>query len=341
MSLIASAIHAAENLPAPDPLRRAAIWNLVAGERRRQRQRPLSEADFAAQMRQLAIAEHTEAANQQHYELPTEFFRLVLGRHLKYSSCLYEDGARTLDDAERQALIETCAHADLQDGQDILELGCGWGSLSLWMAAGYPGSRIVSVSNSRTQRAFIEAEAAARGLTNLTVITADANAFEPGRTFDRVVSVEMFEHMANWPALLGRVRTWLKPNGRLFLHVFSHATAPYRFNHENPQDWIGRYFFTGGFMPSHNLIRQFGDLFELEADWRWNGKHYERTALDWLANMDANDGAIRTIMKQVYGQDAGLWRRRWRLFFLATAGLFGHHGGEEWGVSHYRLKPAR
>ncbi|NBU28637.1 MAG: class I SAM-dependent methyltransferase, partial [Caulobacteraceae bacterium] len=257
----------------------------------------------------------------------------------KYSSCLYDGDIRTLAAAEDRALTVTCENADLRDGQDVLELGCGWGSLSLWMAARYPASRITSVSNSHGQRQSIEAQAAALGLTNLTVITADANSFQPERVFDRVVSVEMFEHMANWAALLGRVRTWLRPDGRLFLHVFSHRTQPYRFSHEDQEDWIGKYFFTGGFMPSHDLIRDFADIFEVEQDWKWNGNHYRRTALDWLANMDREDLAVRRIMKATYGDDAGVWRRRWRLFFLATAGLFGHRDGQEWGVSHYRLKP--
>lgn len=340
MSLLSAAIHAAEGLPAPDALRRAAISWLVEGQRRELLSLPEgAAADFARDMRARPIAEHVEAANDQHYELPPAFFRLVLGPRLKYSSCLYRTGS-TLAEAEEIGLAETCTHADIADGQRILELGCGWGSLSLWMAERYPHATITAVSNSHGQRRHIEAQARERGLTNLTVITCDANLFEPAGKFDRIVSVEMFEHMANWDQLLGRARTWLEPDGRLFLHVFSSRTAPYRFTHEDPSDWIGKYFFTGGFMPSHDLIRDFGDIFTVEADWRWNGRHYEKTALDWLANIDRHDLEIRRIMRDVYGEDADLWRRRWRLFFLATAGLFGHRGGEEWGVSHYRLKPA-
>ena len=340
MSLIASAIHAAEGLPAPDSLRRVAISWLVEGQRRELLALPKdAPAAFARDMRQRPIAEHVDAANDQHYELPPEFFRLVLGPRLKYSSCLYDPGD-TIGQAEERALAQTCEHAGLADGQTILELGCGWGSLSLWMAKAYPNARITAVSNSHGQRRHIEAQARVRGVTNLKVVTQDANLFEPAGCFDRIVSVEMFEHMANWDQLLGRARTWLNPDGRLFLHVFSSKTAPYRFTHEDPSDWIGKYFFTGGFMPSHDLIRDFSDLFTVEADWRWNGKHYEKTALDWLANMDRHDLAVRRIMQDVYGKDADLWRRRWRLFFLATAGLFGHRGGEEWGVSHYRLAPA-
>jgi cyclopropane-fatty-acyl-phospholipid synthase len=342
MDLLKTAINAAESLPAPDVLRRAAISWLVEKQRLDLLGLPDNLAsEFAADMRTRPIAEHTGAANDQHYEVPAEFFKLVLGPRLKYSSCLYDQGARSLSQAEDRALTMTCEHARLEDGQDILELGCGWGSLSLWMAARYPNARITSVSNSQSQRAHIEAQAAARGYDNLKVITADANAFEPEGTFDRVVSVEMFEHMANWGRLLERVREWLKPEGRLFIHIFSHRSQPYRFSHEDQEDWIGKYFFTGGFMPSHDLIRDFSDLFEVVEDWKWNGGHYERTALDWLANMDREDLAVRRIMKATYGDQAGVWRRRWRLFFLATAGLFGHRDGQEWGVSHYLLRPVR
>ncbi|NBB14946.1 methyltransferase domain-containing protein [Caulobacter sp. SLTY] len=342
MDLLKTAINAAESLPAPDALRRAAITWLVEKQRLDLLGLPDTlPSQFAADMRTRPIAEHTGAANDQHYEVPAEFFKIVLGPRLKYSSCLYDEGARTLAQAEDRALTVTCEHARLEDGQDILELGCGWGSLSLWMAARYPNARITSVSNSQSQRAHIEAQAAARGYNNLTVITADANAFQPEGQFDRVVSVEMFEHMANWGRLLERVRDWLKPEGRLFIHIFSHRTQPYRFSHEDQDDWIGKYFFTGGFMPSHDLIRDFSDLFEVVEDWKWNGGHYERTALDWLANMDREDLAVRRIMKATYGDQAGVWRRRWRLFFLATAGLFGHRDGQEWGVSHYLLRPVR
>ena len=243
------------------------------------------------------------------------------------------------DIAEANALAETCAHADLHDGQDILELGCGWGSLSLWMAAQYPQARITAVSNSNSQRQYIMDTARARGLGNLRVITADMNAFTTEARFDRVVSVEMFEHMANWDALLGRVRDWLRPDGRLFLHVFTHVSAPYRFDTADPADWIARHFFTGGIMPSHNLAHSFPHLFQVEQDWRWDGRHYQRTARHWLENFDANAARIDVLLQGVYGAQAGLWRRRWRLFFLAVEGLFGHEDGSAWGVSHYRLEP--
>ncbi|WP_419252066.1 SAM-dependent methyltransferase [Caulobacter sp. ErkDOM-YI] len=340
MSLVKAAIHAFEDTPMPDMVSRAAIHFLVSDARRRLAGAPAgASASFARTMGEHPIAAHTDAANAQHYELPAAFFEVVLGPNLKYSSGLYPPGASTLAEGEAAALHETELHADLQDGQAVLELGCGWGSLSLWMAERFPGSKITSVSNSASQRAFIQARAAARGLSNLTVITADMNDFSTDQRFDRVVSVEMFEHMSNWQALLGRVNGWLKPDGLLFIHVFTHRNTPYRFDVNDPADWIAQYFFTGGVMPSHDLPRQFPDLFTVEQDWRWSGAHYARTAQQWLENFDASRAVIDPVLERVYGSDAAVWRRRWRLFFLATAGLFGHRGGEEWGVSHYRLRP--
>jgi cyclopropane-fatty-acyl-phospholipid synthase len=340
MSLIETAIHAFEDAPLPDFITKPAIGFLVEGARKK-----LSGASadvdlrFAEAMSLRPIAEYTDMANEQHYEVPAAFFEAVLGPRLKYSSCLYPTGRETLAEAEAIALEETCLHADLHDGQEILELGCGWGSLSLWMAKHYPKARITAVSNSHSQREAIQAKARAQGLENLTLITADMNDFTIERTFDRIVSVEMFEHMANWRALLTRTRRWLKPDGRLFIHVFSHKDAPYLFDVDDQTDWIAKYFFAGGVMPSHDLIRAFSDIFTVEADWRWSGTHYQKTALDWLRNFDASREALDTVLSRTYGDKARVWTRRWRLFFLATAGLFGHCRGEEWGVSHYRLAP--
>ncbi|HXM00601.1 MAG TPA: cyclopropane-fatty-acyl-phospholipid synthase family protein [Rhizomicrobium sp.] len=339
MDLIAAGSLLAERAPVPDALLAAGMRHMIASQQRRlERARQL---DFAAAMAAHPIAEHAADANAQHYELPPEFFALILGPRRKYSSCLYAAGAATLGEAEEVALSETAGHADLHDGQSILELGCGWGSLSLWMAERFPAAHITAVSNSAPQRLYIEAQAQTRRFGNLRVITADMNDFAIDRTFDRIVSVEMFEHMANWRGLLAKARGWLKPDGRLFIHVFSHAFASYRFDHNDAQDWIARHFFTGGIMPGHDLIRSFPDLFLVEQEWRWNGSHYRRTALDWLANYDRNAKAIASILRDVYGADAALWRRRWRMFFLATAELFGYAGGNVWGVSHYQLKPAR
>jgi cyclopropane-fatty-acyl-phospholipid synthase len=339
MSLTGIATRAVERAPIPDLIARLGVGYLVGRARRQLDAESPNETTFVREMERRPIALATDAANKQHYELPPEFFGLILGPHRKYSSCLYEAGATTLAEAEARALAETCAHADLADGQDVLELGCGWGSLSLWMAERYPASRITAVSNSAPQRRYIEAQAQTRGLGNLRVITADMNDFVADGTFDRIVSVEMFEHMSNWRALLARARGWLRPDGRLFLHVFTHRSRPYSFEVADEADWIAQHFFTGGIMPSHGLIRQYRDLFAVEAEWRWSGDHYRRTAEHWLANYDRHAAPIGAILQAVYGADWRIWRRRWRLFFLATAGLFGAEGGDVWGVSHYRLAP--
>lgn len=340
MSAIELAIPVFERLPWPDIVSRAAVSFLVGRSVEKLAQAPADiNRRFASGMPNYPIAEAVDEANAQHYEVPAAFYDLVLGPHRKYSCCYYDDAASSLEQAEESALKRTAENAALADGQDILELGCGWGSLSLWMASRYPAAKITAVSNSQSQRAYILGQAHARELFNLDVITADMNMFAPPRKFDRVVSVEMFEHMANWRSLLERVRNWLKPEGFLFFHVFTHRSAPYRFDVGDKEDWIAQHFFTGGIMPSHDLVLEFPDLFSLDGRWRWSGVHYARTAEDWLKNFDRNRDAIDAVLKQTYDADAALWRRRWRLFFLATAGLFGHADGQEWGVSHYRLKP--
>ncbi len=339
MVAVALATRLIERTPIPDPLIKYGINALVGRTYRRlSALSPTANRDFAAATADLPIAEHAADANKQHYELPAEFFTLVLGPQRKYSCCLFDGRKEDLAAAEERALAETAAHADLADGQEILELGCGWGSLSLWMARHYPTSRIVAISNSHSQRIYIEQQARREGVTNLTVVTADMNAFAPTGLFDRVVSVEMFEHMLNWRRLLGRVRSWLKDDGRLFLHVFTHLHAPYRFDHRDKADWIAQHFFTGGIMPSHGFVREFSDCLALEQEWRWSGHHYAQTARCWLDNFDRRAELIRRIMVRVYGDDAALWQRRWRLFFLATEGLFGYRGGDVWGVSHYRMR---
>ena len=341
MSLISSVIGTAERVPLPDLVIRAAIQRLCSRTATRlARGNAESDAVFADDMAARAIAEHTDAANAQHYEVPAAFFARTLGPNRKYSSCFYKGPESTLQEAEEEALRQTAAHADLADGQSILELGCGWGSLSLWMARQFRNADITAVSNSHSQREYIEREAAARGLGNLRVITADMNVFRPEQPFDRIVSIEMFEHMMNWRELMTRVKSWLAPDGRFFLHIFTHRAGAYLFDRTDGEDWIAQHFFTGGVMPSHHLIRQYSDLFEVEKEWRWSGSHYQRTALDWLANFDAHRDEIEGILRSVYGTDTNLWMRRWRWFFLATSGLFGYADGSEWGVSHYRMKAA-
>lgn len=282
------------------------------------------------------IAVLTDKANEQHYEVPAGFFSLVLGSHLKYSSCYWPADARTLDEAEAAALRQTCQHADIQDHQDILELGCGWGSLTLWMAERYPNSQITAVSNSHSQRDFIEAQAEQRGLTNISIITRDMNQFEAQNRYDRIVSVEMFEHMRNWPGLFQRLSTWLNDGGRFFMHVFCHRNVAYLFEDNGASDWMSRHFFSGGMMPSDDLPLLFQDHLKLQQRWRWGGRHYEKTAEAWLANMDAHKAEIWPLFAGVYGKDATQqWWMRWRIFFMACAELFAYDDGQQWWVSHY------
>ena len=293
-------------------------------------------AAFASELHSAEVALLAARANEQHYEVPANFFGGVLGLHRKYSSCWWPLGVETLADAEAAALVATCERAELTDGQHVLELGCGWGSLTLYMAERYPGSSIIAVSNSQSQRAYIEGEAARRGLANLRVITCDMNVFEIEDRFDRVVSVEMFEHMRNWPEMLKRVCTWLKPGGRFFMHVFVHRLTPYLFVERDAGDWMSRYFFSGGMMPSDDLALHFQDHLKLVNRWRWDGTHYARTAEAWLSNMDARRATLWPVVAQTYGRaHAAVWWTRWRLFFMACAELFGYNHGREWWVSHY------
>jgi len=323
----------------PDTFLRAGIRRLLRARLREIADgNPAASAElasaFALAMRAAPVAPLPHLANQQHYEVPAEFFGLVLGRHRKYSACWWRD-ASTLDEAEAAALAATCERAGLADGQEILELGCGWGSLSLWMAEGFPGSRITAVSNSSSQREYIEAAAQRRGLGNLRVLTADMNQFAAPESYDRVVSVEMFEHMRNWPELFQRVRTWLRPNGRFFMHVFAHRSTPYAFEPRDQSDWMSRHFFSGGMMPSDDLPLLFQDDLRVARRWRWDGTHYARTADAWLDNMDARREAVMAQLERAYGAQAELWWGRWRLFFLSCAELFGYDGGTRWWVSHY------
>ena len=285
---------------------------------------------FIAAMRAAPIAPLPDKANEQHYELPAEFFARTLGPHRKYSSGFWGEGVQTLAQAEAAALRLTCERAGLQDGQAILELGCGWGSLSLWMAEHYRNSLITAVSNSHSQRACIEGQARARKLHNLDVITCDANQFDTrAGQFDRVVSVEMFEHLRNWPQMFARVARWLKADGRFFMHVFAHRGAPYEFVERDAGDWMSRHFFAGGMMPGDDLALHFQDDLRIARRWRWDGTHYQKTAEAWLRNLDDAQGDLAALMAATYGDAAGLWWQRWRLFFMSVAELFGHDGGQQ------------
>ena len=324
----------------PDSVIRLGIRRLLAARLREEsRGGPESAmerlADFLDELRRSPIAIRTAAANEQHYEVPAPFYELVLGRNLKYSSALWND-AKNLNEAEAAMLELTCERARLSDGQQVLELGCGWGSLSLFMAARYPASRILSVSNSRSQKQFIDARALERGLANLQVVTADMNEFRTERRFHRIVSVEMFEHMRNYQALLRNIRGWALPEALLFVHVFAHQTYAYPFEVRDSSDWMAQYFFTGGLMPSDDLLLYFQDDFLIREHWLVSGVHYQKTSEAWLQNLDKNRRAVMELFSSVYGHEEALrWVVRWRVFFMACAELFGYRGGSEWIVSHY------
>ena len=334
----------------PDALARAGMRSLM-------KRRLIGEGDkdgearsarfnrFLDQLRTSPIAIETEAANSQHYEVPAAFFRHHLGPRLKYSCCLYPTTRETLALAE-EAMLALCAErAGLADGQRILDLGCGWGSFALWAAERYPRARVVGLSNSSGQRAFILDRAAARGLTNLDVVTGDVAGFDfsverLADGFDRVVSIEMFEHMKNYGLLLAKIARWLKPDGRLFVHIFAHRLLAYHFEDDDRSDWMSRYFFTGGTMPSENLLLNFQDDLRVLRQWWVGGKHYQRTANQWLAGLDAARAPIMEIFRAGYGQaEAAIWFQRWRMFYMAVAELFGFDGGNQWGVAHYLLAP--
>lgn len=292
--------------------------------------------ELIAELKASPIAINTADANTQHYEVPTEFYQYCLGKHLKYSSGYWNAGVTDIDASEKEMLELSCKRADLKNGQDVLELGCGWGSLSLFMSAKYPTSNFTVVSNSKTQKTYIDEQAQLRNLKNLAVITADINNFTTDKMFDRVVSVEMFEHLRNYQLLFKRIRSWLKDDGKMFVHIFTHKNYAYKFEVTDETDWMSKYFFTGGIMPSNDLFNYFKDDLIVKDQWLANGMHYSKTSEAWLKNMDAHQSDIMLLFEKTYGKTQALkWWVYWRIFFMACAELWACNKGEEWMVSHY------
>ncbi len=335
-----SLIDLAESGRMPDFLLRIGMRRLMKKRLQEQQSSPQSTESFLKQLEDQPIAIDTSEANEQHYEVPTRFFLKVLGPRLKYSSCYWPEGVDTLKDAENAMLDLSCKRAGILDGMDILELGCGWGSLTLWMAEQFPRSRILAVSNSATQRAHIMVQAEDRGLTNVEVRTCDMNDFDPEAKFDRIMSIEMFEHMRNPGKLLDRCADWLHPDGLVFLHVFTTSLSPYLFADAGDQDdWMAKYFFSGGMMPSPDLLAKASSRFSCDEDWVVNGEHYSKTLEAWLEKQDAGKADIMPLFEKTYGKEqAEVWFQRWRMFWMASSELFGFGDGTQWPVHHYRLK---
>jgi cyclopropane-fatty-acyl-phospholipid synthase len=343
-SVTAKAVDWTETGLVPDSVIRAGIRRLLDRKLKEIHATDVEKAAiiknrFVQMMGESPVALVPHLANEQHYELPAAFFSEVLGRNRKYSCCYWPTGVEDLDSAEDAALQLTVERAGIEDGMKVLDLGCGWGSLSLWIAEHFPNSSVTSVSNSQSQHDYIVRAAENRGLENIQVHVCDMNDFAARGTYDRVVSVEMFEHMRNYPELFRRISNWLEPDGRFFMHIFCHRTTPYEYIDRGPSDWMSRHFFSGGIMPSADLPMRIGGDLAVERHWQWSGNHYARTLRAWLDTMDARKGAVMPILEGTYGKEqADRWRMRWRIFFMACEELFAYNGGREWYVSHYLLK---
>ena len=343
----AKAVSWTESGYVPDSVIRAGIRRLLESKRKEIGAGNVEVAAnttnrFVEMMNESPIALVPHLANEQHYEIPAKFFTHVMGEHLKYSCCFWPNDVRSLSEAEAAALELTVKRAGIEDGMNVLDLGCGWGSLSLWTAEHFPHATVTSVSNSTTQRDYIVGQAKRRGIENIDVHVCDMNDFSTVQKFHRVVSVEMFEHMRNYGELFRRINNWLLPDGRFFMHIFCHQTTPYEYIDKGPGDWMSRFFFSGGMMPSADLPLRFAEHLGIEQRWHWNGQHYERTCNAWLERMDAARGEIMPVLAGCYGEaNAALWWQRWRIFFMACAELFAYDGGSEWYVGHYLFRKAK
>lgn len=321
------------------------LSRLLLGGRLRYGYKPSAELQlsdllqFAHSLREMPIAIQTDKAKEQHYELPTSFFKLVLGKYFKYSCCYFSDASKTLEDAEKAMLELYCERSKLEDGHTVLDVGCGWGSLSLYIAQKYSNCKVTGICNSKTQKQFIEEQCRVLELQNVEIIVADISTFEMEASYDRIYSIEMFEHMKNYQNLLKKISKWMKEDTLLFVHHFCHKTFAYHFEDTNDDDWITKYFFTGGTMPSANLLLYFQDDVSVVDHWLVNGKHYARTSEEWLKRMDNNLASIKSIMESTYGKDQAVkWTVYWRTFFISVAELFGYNNGEEWMVTHFLFR---
>lgn len=318
----------------PDFIVRYGIRNLL--EERRVQIASSAEDEVISQLQSSKLAVATDEANNQHYMVPTEFYSQVLGDYKKYSCCYYDESTKNLSSAEKKALDLVCERAELENSQEILELGCGWGSFSLYAAKKYPNSKITAVSNSKTQKIYIDGLAKEQGIQNLQIITEDINNFSPANQFDRIVSIEMFEHVRNYEQLFGNINKWLNDSGKIFIHVFCHKDKPYLFEEVDESDWMSKYFFTGGVMPSLTLFDRFKGELSLQSRWKVSGTHYQKTAEDWLKNLYQKKSEVMPILEENYPSgSAKVWFNRWRIFFLSCSELFGYKNGEEWLVGHY------
>ena len=345
--IVKNFIKVLENGYMPDPITRIGIRSLVKQRLdeslKNTSKDPHYLKNYAKELKKSPLAIMTDSANKQHYEVPTEFYDLSLGRHKKYSSCYWDKNTKTLEEAEQKALDLSIEHAGIVDGMRVLELGCGWGSLSLELAKRFPNSAITSVSNSKTQKSYIDNQARARGLKNLVILTRDLGVesnydFGPEK-FDRVMSIEMMEHLRNYDLFFKKMSPSIKDDGKFFIHIFTHKNAPYYFETEGEDNWMGKYFFSGGQMPARDLFDEFNNDLVVEKKWDWNGDHYSKTLEAWLENTDQKKSEVLSMFKKTYGEGSEvIWYNRWRVFFISCSELFKYNNGEEWGVTHYLMK---